>query len=284
MADKIRMLFRLYRVYGGMDLKWFLRDTRYCLLQICTDLVSTGASMAGVFVLAERFGGIGGLTQDQLLFMLGYAMLGDGVHMLFFAGYNFGQISRTIGRGQLDHNMIQPVPLWMQLLTGGFSPVSGSGSLLCGIGLTAYAVSRLELAVTPGWLLLLLASLIASALLLLACVYLVSCIAFWAPVAAEESASLVHGLFGELKRYPLGGMGVLWQAVFCTVVPVGLAGWFPSLGLLAGLDHAPQTPFFPALTFIAAAIFGLLAVQLFRKGMKYYATHGSPRYTGFGHR
>lgn len=284
MADKVKTLLCLYRVYGGMDLKWFLRDTRYCLLQMVTSLVSTGAAMAGVFVLAERFGGIGGLTRDQLLFMLGYAMMGDGVHMLFFGGYNFGEISRTIGRGQLDHNMIQPVPLWMQLMTGGFSPVSGSGGLLCGIGLTAYAVSRLGLAVTPGWMLLLIASLIASVLLLLACVYLVSCIAFWAPVAAEESASLVHGLFGELKRYPLGGVGLAWQAVFCTVVPVGLAGWLPSLGLLAGLENGPQAPFFPAWTFIAAAAFGTMAAALFRKGMKYYATHGSPRYSGFGHR
>ncbi len=281
MADKIKTLFRLYRTYGKMDLMWFLRDTKYCVLQIITDLVTTGAAMAGVFVLARRFGGIGGMTQDQLLFMLGYAMLCDGVFSLFFIGYNFGQISRTIGRGQLDHNMIQPVPLWMQLLTGGFSPVSGSGILICGTGLTVYAVSRLPLTVTPSWALLLILSVLASVVIFLACIYLISCIAFWAPVAAEESASLVHEMFNTLKRYPLGGMGIGWQAVFCSVAPVGLAGWFPSVWLMG---KGSEAPFFPYLTFVMASLLGLMAARLFRKGMKYYATHGSPRYTGFGHR
>jgi ABC-2 type transport system permease protein len=281
MADKVKMLLCLYRTYGRMDLMWFLRDTKYCLLQIFTDLVSTGAAMAGVFVLARRFGSIGGMTQDQLLFMLGYAMLGDGIFSLFFIGYNFGQISRTIGRGQLDHNMIQPVPLWMQLMTGGFSPVSGSSILLCGIILTVYAAGRLGIAITLGWVLLLLLSILASVVIFLSFVFLISCIAFWAPVAAEESASLIHGLFGSLKRYPLGGMAVGWQAVFCSLVPVGLAGWFPSLWLMG--DGTPA-PFFPVLTFVMALLFGLLAVRLFKKGMKHYATCGSPRYSGFGHR
>ncbi len=284
MADKLKTLLRLYKTYGTMDLMWFLRDTKYCLLQVVTDLVATGAAMAGVFVLAQRFGGIGGLTRDQLLFMLGYAVLNDGLFMLFFVGYNFGQISRTIGRGQLDHAMIQPVPLWMQLVAGGFSPVSGSGVLLCGIGLTTYAAAQLKILVTPGWLALLMASLIASVILFLACMYLVSCIAFWAPVAAEESASLVHEMFGTLKRYPLGGMAAAWQTVFCAGVPVGLTGWFPSLALMGGLENAPQSPFSPVLLFAAAAVFGLMAVTLFRKGMKHYATGGSPRYSGFGHR
>ncbi len=281
MADKVKTLLRLYKIYGKMDLMWFLRDTKYCLLQIVTDLVTTGAAMAGVFVLAQRFGGIGGMTQDQLLFMLGYAMLSDGIFSLFFIGYNAGQISRTIGRGQLDHNMIQPVPLWMQLMTGGFSPVSGSGILLCGMGLTAYAAGRLTLAVTFGWVLVLIGSLLASVAIFLACVFLISCIAFWAPVVAEESASLVHGMFSSLKRYPLGGMGIGWQAVFCSLVPVGLAGWFPSLWLM---DHGSPAPFFPYLTFLVASVLALLAVRLFRKGMKHYATCGSPRYSGFGHR
>jgi len=281
MADKVKTLFRLFRTYGKMDLMWFLRDTKYCLLQIVTDLVTTGAAMAGVFVLAQRFGGIGGMTQDQLLFMLGYAMLGDGLFSLFFIGYNAGQISRTIGRGQMDHCMIQPVPLWMQLITGGFSPVSGSGILLCGICLTAYAAGRLTLVITFGWVLVLILSLLASVAIFLACVFLISCIAFWAPVAAEESASLVHGMFSSLKRYPLGGMGIGWQAVFCSLVPVGLAGWFPSLWLI---NSGSPAPFFPYLTFVVASVLGLLAVRLFRKGMKHYATCGSPRYSGFGHR
>ena len=36
-----------------------------------------------------------------------------------------GNISRVIGRGQLDHWMIQPVPVWIQMATCGFDGADG---------------------------------------------------------------------------------------------------------------------------------------------------------------
>ena len=126
-----------------MDLLWFLRDTRYCLLQIFSDTVCAFCTIAGVFLLSEKFGGFGGMNQGEILFMMGFSTLVDGIYMMFFIGNNTSMISRIIGRGQLDHVMIQPVPLWAELLAQGFSPLSGSSMLVCGIGLTAYAVRRL---------------------------------------------------------------------------------------------------------------------------------------------
>ena len=63
-----------------------------------------------------------------MLFLLGYALLVRGVIDTFF-NYNVAFISRRIGRGQLDHMLVQPQPLWMALLTEGFAPFSGSGML-----------------------------------------------------------------------------------------------------------------------------------------------------------
>ncbi len=284
MADNIRTLLRMFKTYGRMDILWFLRDTRYCLLQMASDLVSAAASSAGVFILARKFNGFGNMSEGQILFMLAYAMLIDGLYMLFFGSSNTGQISRVIGRGQLDHNMIQPVPLLTQLLTEGFSPISCTSIFFFGVGLAAYALNQLAFPVTFGWLLALAASLFASLTVMLAVIYILSCLAFLAPAAAEEIASTTKGMFSSLQVYPLSGVAPLWKTVFCTLVPVGLAAWFPSMTLM-GIDAgSPDIVFFPPLTGAVAAVLVLAATIIFRKGMKHYAISGSPRYTGFGHR
>lgn len=272
-----RTLLRLYGTYARLDLLWLLRDTRYCLFYMLTDFICAGASVSGVMLLSARLGGFGGMDKNELLFLLSYAVMVDGIYAAFFAGNNFGNISRIIGRGQLDHCVIQPVPYWMQFLAGGCLPFSGSSKLLCGILLCAYSVQRLGRAVvTPGWIASLLCGLFASAAVMLAFVYLLSCLAFLAPVAAEEISSTVLNMFDMLKSYPLGSLPPFWQAVFCTAAPVGLAAWLPSRALLS-----PIFPF-PAGTVLAAAIFIALASCIFRWGMRYYMTHGSPRYSGFG--
>jgi len=283
--QNLKTLFRLLGVYTKMDLMWFLRDTRYCLLQIAADTISAAAAVSGVFLLSVQFGGIGGMNENEILFMLSYATMVDGVFMIFFAGSNTGSISRVIGRGQLDHAVIQPVPIWIQLITGGFSPVSGSSMLVCGIALSIYSIQRLHLNVSIMWIAAYLFSVICSTVIIVSVTYIVSCLAFYAPAAAEEISEVARDLFTSLKSYPLGGTSWLWQTVFCTIIPVGLAAWFPSSILLS---QRPNGVFggvrFPALTSAVAAVLLIAATLLFKKGMNYYAKNGSPRYSGFGHR
>lgn len=277
MVDKIKTLIRMFKIYGKMDLLWFLRDTKYCLMYIFSDMISTLAVVVGVFLLAVKFDGIGGMTEKEIIFMLGYSVLVEGVFTLFFISNNAGQISRTIGRGQMDHKMIQPLPVWIQLATEGFSPVSGNGVLLCGIGLVYYSISSSEINVSGIWIVLLLINLIASCTIMISTIYMLSCIAFYAPAAAEEIALVGIGMFESLKNYPLGGMNKSTQIFFCSLIPVGMIAWFPSRILLGKFDIM-------IFMIMTAAIFIVLAVLIFKKGMRYYAKYGSPRYSSFGHR
>ncbi len=285
MVANIKTFFRLLKLYAKLDLVWFLRDTKYCLLFMVSDVIGAIAMVSGVLLLSVRFGGFGGMNQAEVLFMLGYGMTVDGIYMMVFGSNNIGQISRIIGRGQIDHCMIQPVSLPIQWLSSGFMPVSGSSVLVCGIGITWYSITKIGMAVSGLWIVGLFVSLICSALIIMSAIYLISCMAFYAPSAAEEIAQVGVDLFDSLKSYPLGGLSATWQTVFCTIIPVGLAAWFPSKVLLGqtpdGLFGGLQ---FPALTMTATAIFIIITTFVFRKGMKHYATYGSPRYSGFGHR
>ncbi|HTE17184.1 MAG TPA: ABC-2 family transporter protein, partial [Armatimonadota bacterium] len=218
-------------------------------------------------------------SQPQIVFMLGYGMLANGLLDTFFS-YNIRMISRRLGRGQLDHTLIQPQPVWLSLLTEGFAPFSGSALLLPGLGLMAWAALRLALPLSPAWIALLFLNVLGSAGVILAFSFVWGSAAFWAPRAAEEISMSSGEILGELKSFPLDALGPVLLGGLLTVLPVGFVAWYPSRALL-GLDPHPWSV---AVTPLAALVLAAASAALFLKGMQHYGRTGSQRYDSMGHR
>lgn len=263
-----------------MDLAWLLRDTKFFLLAVIADFLSNIAAVTGVFLLAWRFNGVGGMDKFEVLFMLGYVTTCTGIFQTFFANSNTGHISRRIGRGQIEHMMIQPLPLPIQLITEGFIPVSGSSNMIAGAIIIGVAVKNLGFQPSLGWVGLLLLHLLTTILILLFLSYLFSSAAFYAPVQAEEISTHVLDSTGILSTYPLSGMALVIQIPLITIIPAGLLGWFPTLALL-GKPPLGFPSFYPMLM---AAILYVLAYIAFTKGLKHYVKTGTNRYSAVGHR
>jgi ABC-2 type transport system permease protein len=275
----IRRFLRLWKMYAVLDFTFLMSDMKLALTWYLSDALVNLASVTATLLLAERFAGIGAWNYHQVVFMLGYATMVGGLMYVFF-GYNVMTISRRRGRGQLDHTLIQPQPIWLSLLTEGFMPFSGSSVLLAGIGLLVWAIGKLALAISPGWLALLALNLVASLAVVLAFSFLWGSLAFWAPLAAEEISSSSVQLLGQLKPFPLDGLGPLLLSGLLTVVPVGFVAWYPSRALL-GLDPSGWSGW---STPLMAVVFALATSWLFRKGLRYYGRTGSQRYSSLGHR
>jgi ABC-2 type transport system permease protein len=235
--------------------------------------------VTGTLLLAERFAGIGDWSRGHVLFMLGYGLLVSGVSATFFS-YNVAFISRRLGRGQLDHTLIQPMPIWMSFLTEGFMPISGSALVLPGVGLVAWSLAQLSLAITPAWIGLFALNLLASTIVMLSFSFLWGSLAFWAPRGAEEISTSAMRIVSDLRPFPLDGAGPVLATGLLTALPVGFVAWTPARALL---DLAPG-PALDALTPLAALLLAALAVAAFRKGLKQYERTGSQRYSDFGHR
>jgi hypothetical protein len=103
------------------------------------------------------------------------------------------------------------VPLWVLLLSEGFSPVSGSGLLLSGGALLALSGHGIG-AYGPGLFAL---NWAASVAIVIAFSYAWGSVAFWAPRAAEEINSSTMDLIDQLRAFPLDGLapGLLGVAV-----------------------------------------------------------------------
>ena len=191
-----------------MDFQLLTRSLRLFMTWFITDTTVNVASIAAMLLIAERFDGIGAWSKPQLLFMLGYATLVNGVLDTFF-GYNVLFISRRLGRGQLDHTLIQPQPLWLSLLTEGFMPIEGIGTVSIGSGLMAWGLSHLPVTLSFNWFVLLLVNLTGSVAVVLAFSFTVGSLAFWAPRAAEEISTPLIRMFYHLKQFPFDGLSPL---------------------------------------------------------------------------
>ena len=273
-------LLRLWRLYATMDLLYVARGPRAALTYYFADLVRGAAAATATFLLAERFDGIGAWTKPQVLFLLGYALLVRMLIDLFF-NYNLAHVSRRIGRGQLDHLLIQPQPLWMALVTEGFAPATGTGMLLPSMLLLGAANQQLHLSVTPGWWALFVVYLLASMLVVQAFEYAWASLAFWAPRAAEEINSHTWDLLQTLIPFPLDGLAGWALTSLVTIVPAGLVAWSPARVLL-GL--APVTWRDAAVVPVAAILFAAFAAWIFPRGLHHYGYTGSSRYLDYGHR
>jgi ABC-2 type transport system permease protein len=281
MEDKVTMkrILQLLAISAKMDLAWLLRDTKFAMLGICGDFINNLATVSGVFFIASRFGGIGGMSADEVLFMMAYSTMVTGLFIVFGSGNNF-HISRIIGRGQLEHLFIQPLPLGIQLATSGFSPFTGGGNVVVGVVLMAIAISRLDLRITFFWIVLLIGNLLATLVIIVARSYLVSCLAFYAPVAAEEISTTAIEDTWFLSTFPLSGMPLFIQVPLLSLLPEGLMAWFPALCML-GKPPLGLTEYYQMLY---ALLLSLGASYVFKKGLTYYVTRGSNRYVPHGFR
>lgn len=280
MAAKLTQILRMYRVYARMDFQYMIRDMRMGLLTLLCDWLSTASSVSGIALLAVRFDGIGGLAANEILWMLGFFTLADGVTWMLLGGNNTLHISRRVGRGQVDHMLIQPCPLWMQLLTEGFMPFSGNSGVLAGLILLVLATARLGMAVTPGWIGLLILYILCRMAVAAGFAYLAGAAAFWRPVSCEELSTVALDALNAAGKYPWGTLPMALQIFFTTLMPVSLLAYFPSMILLGKLNHPAAYAWPVAL----GAGLTALAAAIFRKGLRHYAVDGCPRYKNMGHR
>lgn len=281
MADKITAarILKLLAISAKMDLAWLLRDTKYALAGISADIISNLSVVSGVFMISVRFGGIGGMGEDEVLLMMAYSTLVTGIFIMFNSGNNI-HISRIIGRGQLEHLFIQPLPLKVQLSTCGFSPFTGGSNFVVGVILMIISVSKLKLNISFGWVLSLIAYLLITMVVIIARAYLVSSMAFYAPSEAEEiSTTAIDGTW-FLSTFPLSGMPLYIQLPLLTILPEGLMAWFPSLCLL----NRPPLGLSAYYPMLYAIVISTIASYVFKKGLNHYVRKGSNRYVPYGFR
>jgi ABC-2 type transport system permease protein len=274
----IRLILRGWYVQAYLDLMQLLRDRKTLFTYAFSELVLALAGVSGMILLATKFDGIGIWSRADIFFLLGYALTIDSIQEFFF-GYNIRHISRRIGRGQLDHLLIQPRPLWIALFTEGFGPVSCLLRSIPGIWLIWWAAAHKPIGVSASWLFWLVLNLIGSTAAVMGFTFILGSLAFRSPREAEEISSPLQDMFVRLSVFPLDGLGLLSWGLL-TALPVGLTAWFPARSLLFSAHSVAALVATP----LAGIILMSFGIGLFVGGMAFYRQTGSQRYVDYGHR
>lgn len=273
----LRRYFELVSIYAKMDLATLMRDTGFMLACVISDLCANISSISGIFLLAWKFGGIGGLNKYEVLFMLAYGSIAMGA-LDAMGGCNALFPSRIIGRGQWEHMFIMPLPYSVQLTIGAY-PFTSSSKLVSGIVLICVAVSNIQITLPWWWIFALIANLLFSMVIMAGLSYLVSSLAFYAPVQCEEISSAVIYSTEYTSTFPLSGMPLYMKIPLLTIFPAGLMAWLPTLIILG------KTPALAnAFPLVFAVLISLAAAHFFKKGFQYYVRKGINRYVSGGHR
>jgi ABC-2 type transport system permease protein len=260
-----------------MDFASLTRDTVFMLFFMFSDILANASAVSGLFLLAWRFGGLGSLDKFEVLFMLAYGNIITGI-LNIWGGNNFVYPSRIIARGQMEHMFIIPLPFFTQM-TIGFYPFTCSSTFLTGVILMAVSVFNIGAVLPVWWALALAANIIISVVITVALSYLVSTLAFYAPVQCEEISADVLYCALYTSQFPLSGMPAYIKYPLLTIFPAGLLAWLPAM-IIFGRSTAASN-FYPLLF---AAALTLCASYFFRKGLRYYVKKGINRYHAGGHR
>ncbi len=278
MAGEVLHVGRLLGEHARLNLLLLMRSRQQTVTYILSDFLGQIAGVTGVILLATTFEGIAGWSRPEILFLLGYGLTVRGVESTFFS-YNLAAVSRRIGRGQLDHSLLQPQSLLMTFATEGFAPVDGTALLVPGIGLLVTAAATGAGVAGAAALAVLPVMVVASALVLVGFNFIWGSLAFWAPAGAEELSPVATGLLRGLSDFPLDPLVRGLKVALVTIVPAAHMAWLPAGAVLGRQPLATA-----GWTVLAAVVTLGIATVVFRRGMAHYGYTGSQRYSDFGHR
>ena len=239
------------------------------LLQGLDEIMRGLVALAMLQVYVSKTEALGGYTADQLLFVLGFALVPVSLFHCFCG--NLYQLSSTyLINGNLDRVLLRPYPSFLQICLDRIAIEDLSGAVM-GLAMMAIAASRMpDFAWDPGHIAL-LALMQASALGVVVAVFMAfAATGFW----FEDRVGMVPPVYNlmEFGRWPSSIYHWSLKLLITWVIPFAFVAFHPA-SLFVGIH---PTPWWPAFATPLVAVIGLgIANLLWQKGVRRYHGTGS---------
>ena len=251
----IRLHFLTELQYGGWP------------LNIVMMIIRVAADPLDAVLLVDRFGGIGGMTGSQILFVYAMAVSAFGLAELF--GRGFDVFPHLVRGGDFDRFLLRPRSLYIQTATVRFH----LNRLPRAIGMTAIAVVLIlgqGVFFGPVEIALFLLALIGGALTYTGQFLISSVIAIFTIQSFDWIDIFTNGSY-QVAKVPLSLLPDWLRRTFTYVMPMFLFCYFPSASICRW-----DEPY--ALGFLAlpagVAVLGFSSL-LWKFGVRHYKSTGS---------
>jgi len=262
---------RLYGRYIGISFRSQMQYRASFIMLSVGHGAMTGLEFLGIWVLFDRFAALDTWSLPEVAFF--YGLINIAFALCDACSRGFDLFAATVKSGDFDRLLLRPRSTALQL-AGQELTLRRIGRLTQGLVVLLWAAHALELAWTPDKLLLILLTIVGGACLFYGLIVLQATLAFWTTESLEIVNTVTYGGV-ETAQYPLAIYRTWFRRFFTYVIPLACVSYFPALAVMEVADPLGSPLWFQyAAPFIGIA-FLLLALRVWRFGVRRYVSTGS---------
>jgi ABC-2 type transport system permease protein len=269
-ADRPLTTVQVYRVLIGAQLRSQLSYRSSFVLNAVVSFLVGWLEFLEIYVLLHNAPVLGGLTFAEASLVFAFANLGFSLADLVCG--QLDSLPTFIRRGTLETYLVRPMPLAAQMITSTVQ-LRRLGRTLVGVAVLIFALTSLDLDLTPGTVYLLVITPLVAAAIYASFFLTAGGLQFFLIDGTEFTNAFVYG--GNYASQLPGSVLITPLRVFFTfVVPALFTAYLPTLVIL----DRPGPPFAPAWlgwwTPVAALLAWAVALFLWRTGIHKYTGAG----------
>lgn len=262
---------QLYCRFASISLRGQLQYRASVIMQSIGHFLITGIEFVGVWALFDRFGNLHGWTLPEVA--LFYAMISITWSIADTIARGFDLFGNTVKAGDFDRILLRPRSTVLQLI-GQHFVIRRVGRFLQGVFVLAYAISHVSITWTLASTALLLFAIFGGVCLFVGLVILQATSCFWTTESLEVwNAFTYGGVF--MSQYPVSIYRAWFRRFFTFVIPLACVNYLPAVAILGREDPVGTSRSVQSLAPAAGVAFLLLAIQVWRVGVRHYRSTGS---------
>ena len=240
-------------------------------LQMTGTMLITAVEFLGVWALVRRFDNIRGWELPEVAILYGVVMLGFSAAEMI--GRGFDLFSRQVRTGGFDRLLLRPRHTVLQVAGSEFA-FARLGRWLQAAAILAWGLTAASIPWTPARVVLLAETVAGVTVLFLAVFVATAAVIFWTVQNLELFAIVTNGSV-DAGSYPVTAYRRFMRRFLFYIVPIGTVTYFPVAALLGKPDPLGTAPWFGWAAPLAAPLFLIAALLLWRLGVRHYNSTGS---------
>jgi len=232
-------------------------------------IITYASSFAVIWIIAARFGGLGGWDWSELALLFSFHLLGYSLGAcLSFT--QMRQLEEAVRVGTFDTLLTKPISPWAYMVFSGLNP-GYTGHVMLGIAMMAWSLTMVQVPWSPGWVLYFIGALLSAGMVTGAIFTIIGSTALiW---TRSNHLYSVFFSFWDMSRYPLTIFPTAIQTALIFFVPLGFMASVP-VAVLLGKPVPILGDWAGPLALLAGPFFVGLAILQWRRSIGRYQGAG----------
>lgn len=262
---------RLYGCYASISLRGQLEYRASFAMQAIGQFVVTGIEFVAIVALFDRFGRLEGWALQEVAFF--YGLISITFAMADAIARGFDSFGNMVKYGDFDRILLRPRSAVLQLF-GQELTLRRVGRFGQGVAVLAFAIHSLDIPWNAARVGLLAGTIAGGVCLFIGVVILQATSAFWTTEGLEVWNAFTYG-GATMNQYPLEIYRPWFRRFFTFVIPFACINYLPAVAILGRPDPLGTPAIVQWVAPLAGPLFLVMALQVWKIGVRHYQSTGS---------